>query len=626
VKRSFKKSFLIVLTFFALTFSTLGAMPAYADDSTPPPTAEDVAQPPVDELAEAEEIDVADETVATEKTSSEETVAEEPAEAEETATADETVVTEEPAVEETTPLEEVAGTGKKAATVAEVLEHLPEDTELVVLGEGGETLPLATEEAARALAAPDPYFWVGGILYEFTSMDCDPGTASDQPCATPIQAAIDYLVGLDATPDDNTVYVEAGTYNEDVEINGSWWTSLGDLYLWGDGSGSTTVNGRFWAHNLTNSLGLDGFTFTDIVVIDTDDDVFLYDVVVDGATNSGIDIESSGRVDLWNVESYQNNSDGARVEADGDITVFGSIFEDNSSTGLYAQSTSGTITLAEVIASSNGNYGADIWATGNVIILNSTFEDNTSTGLGVTSGTGYPGNGNIILYGVTAIDNGFSGAALLSDGGSILVWDSTFEGNTERGLYANSFSGSVTLYGVTVSDNGGAGAYLRSRAWVDVFCSDFSSNDTGVIGYTPDLYLSGVTFSGNTRGDYGNEAGNVWINDYPCGGEAVGDKSEKLPPVLYIVIPQTQAQLPGVLGDGFTFGSAFKVELTERGRNISNLTFTLSFPIPASMKDAKLAVMFWNGSAWVEVPGGNVVGDYFVITVGQPGYYVLVSK
>jgi hypothetical protein len=39
-----------------------------------------------------------------------------------------------------------------------------------------------------------------------------------------------------------------------------------------------------------------------------------------------------------------------------------------------------------------------------------------------------------------------------------------------------------------------------------------------------------------------------------------------------------------------------------------------------------LAVMFWDGSGWVEVPGGSVVGNEFVITVTQPGIYVLVAQ
>jgi hypothetical protein len=44
------------------------------------------------------------------------------------------------------------------------------------------------------------------------------------------------------------------------------------------------------------------------------------------------------------------------------------------------------------------------------------------------------------------------------------------------------------------------------------------------------------------------------------------------------------------------------------------------------MENANLSVMFWNGTEWVAVSGGSVVGNEFVITVTQPGVYVLVSQ
>jgi hypothetical protein len=59
---------------------------------------------------------------------------------------------------------------------------------------------------------------------------------------------------------------------------------------------------------------------------------------------------------------------------------------------------------------------------------------------------------------------------------------------------------------------------------------------------------------------------------------------------------------------------------------VANFSITLAFPIPAGMENADLAVMFWDGANWVEVPGGSVVNGEFVITVTQPGVYVLVSQ
>ena len=44
------------------------------------------------------------------------------------------------------------------------------------------------------------------------------------------------------------------------------------------------------------------------------------------------------------------------------------------------------------------------------------------------------------------------------------------------------------------------------------------------------------------------------------------------------------------------------------------------------METSNFAVMFWDGTKWVEVPGGSVVNGAFIITVTQPGIYVLVAQ
>ncbi len=589
MKNSYKKSILILLILLALTFSALGVTPALADDSTPPPATEEGSQPPADDPAV------------------EEPAAEEPAEASE----------------------------EEAVVVAEVLEQLPAETTLVVLDEGGETLPLVTEEAAAVLAAPDPYFTVGGTTYGYTSgASCASFVnVCNSGLSAPIQTAINALAGMNATPDDNTIYVEAGTYNEDVVIDGYSW-NVGNLYLRGAGSGSTVINGSLDAY-LPNAFGMSGFTFNDWVYVEADGDVNVSDVVVDGSNaEGGLWIYSAGNVTLEDVESYQSSYDGADVWADGDIYISNSTFVDNTYAGLAAYSSSGNVTLDGVTANQNGEIGAVVQTGGgeffavnsistsefggDIFIADSTFNDNTWAGL-ITEAY----NGNVTLNGVTASGNGDFGAAVFG-GSGVQVLNSAFNDNGWAGLYAESWSGSVTLDRVTANGNGDAGAYLYSDVQVGIFCSDFSDNDYGVIGHAPDLYLNGATFSGNTT-DYANEGGNVWVNDYPCGGGGGSDGGKK-PIVLYIVIPQMQAQLPGALGAGYAFGSALRVVLTDQGVALDDLVITLSFPIPAGLKDANLAVMFWNGSTWVEIPGGNVVGDFFVITVGQPGYYVLVSK
>ena len=97
-------------------------------------------------------------------------------------------------------------------------------------------------------------------------------------------------------------------------------------------------------------------------------------------------------------------------------------------------------------------------------------------------------------------------------------------------------------------------------------------------------------------------------------------------PVLYYRVAQNEDQLPSSLGEGNLFVSALKVVLTPAGEKISHLSIVLSFLIPEGPQDDELTVVHWNGSEWELVPGGSVVGNYFVIIVSSPGVYVLVSK
>src|SRR5688572_6718615 len=72
----------------------------------------------------------------------------------------------EPAVEETpvpsesTPVPEEA----TATPIAEILTQVPESTEVVVLDENGDSIPLASEEAAEIVEVVDPMWCPEGVL------------------------------------------------------------------------------------------------------------------------------------------------------------------------------------------------------------------------------------------------------------------------------------------------------------------------------------------------------------------------------------------------------------------------------------------------------------------------------
>ncbi|MEW6404084.1 MAG: hypothetical protein AB1649_19995, partial [Chloroflexota bacterium] len=142
-----------------------------------------------------------------------------------------------------------------------------------------------------------------------------------------------------------------------------------------------------------------------------------------------------------------------------------------------------------------------------------------------------------------------------------------------------------------------------------------------------EVNLDSVSASGHGWDNiYTADAGTVNIFTSTCEPQAAAqheDEGQGSP--WYIIIEQPEDQLPAELLEGNIFASALKLIFV--GENVpENVSIDLAFPIPEGMQDAKLAVLFWDGAGWVTVPGGNVKDGYFVITVSQPGFYVLVSQ
>ena len=299
-----------------------------------------------------------------------------------------------------------------------------------------------------------------------------------------------------------------------------------------------------------------------------------------------------------------------------DLSVTGA-----TNVGINVVNHAGDINLTDVNSSGNVTYGA--W-------LNNT-----------------AGTGSVTLSGTNVFsDNKGSSGLFVFSNGDVSASNVTASGNSNIGAYLNSPTGVITLNGTKNVFSGnitGLQVGARNVTLNNATLNNSTTNIQNNVGSSYTLTLNCVTFSGN--GTNISKTSNVVDNG--CGSATVNSpvvplvtvvSAVPLPAVedekgrttvqstsLYTVLEQTQEQLPAELEAG-TFGSALKVALTDQGANVTDLVIKLSFPIPASMKDANLAVMFWNGSAWVEVSGGSVVDGSFVITVSQPGTYVLIAK
>ena len=69
--------------------------------------------------------------------------------------------------------------------------------------------------------------------------------------------------------------------------------------------------------------------------------------------------------------------------------------------------------------------------------------------------------------------------------------------------------------------------------------------------------------------------------------------------------------LPNSLPEGVTFQSAFTTSASKNGEKLDKLSIyaTISFMIPEGVDVSKLAILFWNGTEWIDVEGTFVRND-----------------
>jgi hypothetical protein len=558
----------------ALVMAAVLPISALAQDEVPPvPAAEEI--PPVeDESAPVEES----------------AAVEEPAPAEETTPA------EEPAAEE-----ESAPAEEESLTVPEILEALPEGTDLVVLDEGGDALPLATEEAAEVIAAADPFFYdIGGIKWSFMV------TCGETPNCTetkaPIQTAVEAFVSKSGV---GNIYVESGTYTEDIEINnsGGEYASLTGLIGLDTGGGAPVINGTLGFYSL-NAFTFQGFTINGQAEFYNGSGALdIKDITQSGGDDIGIGIHhQDGDVNLENVSAIGNNIYGIAVESYGKVT------------------------LNDVNASDNG-IGAAIYGENDVTVTNSVFNSNDD-GL-ETEGLYIGTPGNITLNNVTASGNNGYGVFIdNSDSiGNTLVENSFFKGNTLVGLYVLNKKSHVINGTVKNSQfiENGMGIEVAGNYALTNECNTFSGNGERV-----------VLQDGATQTELGCKQENPIIQNpvfLPSeeGGERGFEAQNNLVPPLSVsdivveTAPSTAGDLPESLPAGKTFVAGASLTLMQNGEEIESAPGGVQafFEIPAGM-EPPFVVLFWNGSEWVEIPS-QVVGGKVVFTVTKPGVYVLVG-
>ncbi len=462
-------------------------------------------------------------------------------------------LTDAPPSDETTELAPV-----EAVTTQVAPTDLPPDTDLVVLDSGGAPLPLATNEAAIILATGDPVWCPDG--HRPGAADCT-YTEYDESTNTfvgysDLGELVDYLA-ISQPGEAGTIWIEAGTDGSSAAISMDAYNGLDTMEHY-----ALTLQGG-WDGNFDQAGTLSGTTtFSNSLYIGGwQADLTLNDLIFQDTTQYGLNLDTTGDINLTDVTATLNENGGAYLEncvwagagctGTGDVNITDSHFDLNqphdvpvppdlppvNSTGLTVYS-GGDITLTGTSASENQGQGARLLTyteAGDVSITDSEFNSNFLDGLNI-----YPG-GDISLSGVVANDNGqFSeyqegsqgtGAvldncnAVIAYGpcfywdGSIYVEDSEFNGNYQDGLVAIS-KNAISLVGTSANDNGNDLASGHGAAWLWNANEGSSGAITVQDGSFTGNYLSGLTIA--SLGDitlHGLLANNNGLAEDPYSGD-----------------------------------------------------------------------------------------------------------
>ena len=409
--------------------------------------------------------------------------------------------------------------------------------------------------------------------------------------------------------------------------------------------------------------------------------------VFNGNTLDGLRVLSNGNITTGTITTGQdaatgnggygaflNNSTGS-----GDIALSGvSIFNGNTLDGLRAVAAGNITSTNNLTANDNIRHGVFLdnrTGTGVIAFTGvSTFSGNTLDGLRVLSA------GNITsITSLTANDNRF-GVYLDNTYGTgyvKLTGTNTFSGNRRDGLYVET-NGDITVKNTTASTNGQNGFNVETtNGTTALWCGKGDNNGLYGVNATQnkELYLFGMTFTGNTLGDVNVDGGSVYYGH--CDGKLYkrpcSDKEESIsaqkPGIKVVSVTGAQEQvgldcrayggtklilpngdfalIPCPIGEaaslislpdqsgavhalpaGSTFGSGVSLEITAGGQSTTSVDglITVSFMIPKDELDANLAILFWNGSEWVEVDNPRKKGARFEAKVDYTGIFVLVSK
>jgi hypothetical protein len=540
------RSIFLSLTIIAvLLFSAVRTSIVYADNGTTDTTTTETSSGGDEESAKGSEESSEDSQESAKEepvVATEESTADATAEGstEESATDSQAAATVEPVATEAATsdtTEPVAATEESTSETtsgdANLLTQVPENTTVTVVNTDGQVQPLATQDAANAIATTTDPIWCPASQTTPT-----PGTNGCTASFTSFDALLTELANNPTTYQGaGTIYVEQGNYgggessidfnsynlsnisNSDLTIQGGWNPATGSV------DPASTSN-----FTVPIIIGSSANPWGGSLTIDN--------IVVTGSSATGLTVYSQANVTISDSRFERNREKGAEIHAGGNVAVSNSHF-DNPGTnrlqrvGLDIDS-GGSVSLLDIIADGNREVGINVVADGRVSIGSSFIGATSFSGMKSTTTTSCPGSpsqfcgfglqvttpDSIDLQGVIGNDN-FLWGANLNAGQDVNIVDSTFNANStevptfidDTGIFITA-GGNVNLNNVTANDNRLYGASIDAVGNVSVNNSNFLSNNGETISASGATQYDGIGLQVNSDSS-------IFINNTNASGNSL---------------------------------------------------------------------------------------------------------
>lgn len=577
-------------------------------------------------------------------------------------------------------------------TLLETIDTLAGDTSLVVLDANGQPLSLATQEAADIIANSDPVWCPDGVVPTPGTNGC---TASYLTMNDLLTNASVYINGQNVNGtiwitsgnvgDASSIMIDGSVYtnwaNYSLTLQGGWSGFSGDTTIGSNSLFDVPIIISNWNNDVAiNNITVNGATGSGLGVSTNGSNVTIsnssftnnkYDPNSTSAYGygDGVDIyPNGGNVTITNSHFDGNDFSGIYVDGNANVSIDGSTFNQNKVEGADVFLSGGNVSITGSSFTNNGSDGADIFpGAGTTTITNSQFNGNSYSGLYLYS------NADVSIDGSSFLNNGVDGADVFPVGSNIMITGSHFNDNGWDGLYAG-YANNITFDNSSANNNGA----IYGGGGLDIFYTNNLNLDNssilqnsvyGVCAYVVgNIYNSSTinpnvllwsnsqylcSLSGGTpgRGGHQNVPPPVPQNNVPRSGSQAsfylsckeqysfpywlpnGDKVEIVCPVHgeATISRLDNTTLPGSLPAGYTYASAFQVDISElvvddqgqyERKSIPYITdggyIIASFVKPSQQTAASYSILYWDNGNWIPLK------DYMLDSNGTPHIFDLI--